>query len=111
MSDKTLKGRIVQKHDTEENWDKAVNFLPKAGELIIYDADSENTVPRFKVGDGVMPVSDLPFAGSSGSDDEPPRLAMIRIRIFVSPNDWVDNADGTASVTISNSNISQEMSL
>lgn len=39
MSDKKSKTRIIHKHDTEENWNKAVNFIPQNGEIIIYDPD------------------------------------------------------------------------
>lgn len=53
--------RIKLKHDTEENWLKATTFKPFKGELIIYDVDSTHSVPRFKVGDGVKVVGDLPF--------------------------------------------------
>ena len=38
MSEKTLNNiRIVHKHDIEANWLKAENFIPKQGEIIIYD--------------------------------------------------------------------------
>lgn len=40
MADNTIKTRIQLKNDTEENWNKAVNFVPKNGELIIYIAES-----------------------------------------------------------------------
>lgn len=53
--------RLVQKHDTEANWNKAVNFKPKAGELIVYDVDDTHLAPRLKVGDGKTVVFDLPF--------------------------------------------------
>ncbi len=53
--------RLVQKHDTEANWNKAVNFKPKAGELIVYDVDATHNAPRLKVGDGKTVVFDLPF--------------------------------------------------
>lgn len=56
--------RIQLKHDTETNWNKAVNFIPKAGEMIIYDADSTNPV-RIKIGDGITVVNNLPFCGSN----------------------------------------------
>ena len=36
MAENTIKTRIQLKNDTEENWNKAVNFVPKQGELIIY---------------------------------------------------------------------------
>lgn len=57
-----LKARITHKHDTEANWNKAVNFIPLEGELIIYDADNNYDYPRMKVGDGKTTVSALPFA-------------------------------------------------
>lgn len=61
MANKTVKTRIVNKHDTEANWAKAVNFTPKDGEIIIYDADDNHECPRLKVGDGQTVVSSLPF--------------------------------------------------
>lgn len=61
MSEKTLNTRIVHKHDTEENWLKAVNFIPKQGEIIVYDVDENNLYERFKIGDGINVVSDLSF--------------------------------------------------
>ena len=33
----TLKTRVKHKHDIPANWEKAVNFIPLAGEIIIYD--------------------------------------------------------------------------
>lgn len=54
--------RIKLKHDTEANWLKATTFKPFKGELIIYDVDSAHSAPRFKVGDGVNVVGDLPFS-------------------------------------------------
>lgn len=62
MSDKILNARISQKHDTEANWDKATNFVPLAGEVIIYDTDTDHTTVRMKIGDGTTVVGDLPFA-------------------------------------------------
>lgn len=53
--------RVKLKHDTEANWLKATTFKPFEGELIIYDVDSAHSAPRFKVGDGVKVVGDLPF--------------------------------------------------
>ena len=61
MIEKEIKSRLVHKHDTEENWLKATNFIPKAGELIVYDVDDKYTYPRFKIGDGINAVSNLPF--------------------------------------------------
>lgn len=60
--EKTIPSRVIHKHDTEANWNKAVNFIPKQGELIIYDRDSNYAYERAKIGDGVTKVSALPFA-------------------------------------------------
>lgn len=57
-----IKTRIINKHDTEANWALAQNFKPLAGEIIVYDADSNHSYPRFKVGDGKTLVSALPFS-------------------------------------------------
>ena len=61
--------RLVQKHDIEANWNKAVNFRPLAGELIVYDVDSEHRYPRLKVGDGKTLVMDLPFFSEDAIGD------------------------------------------
>lgn len=61
MADKVFNGRIIHKNDIEENWEKAINFIPKKSELIIYNPDNTHTQARVKVGDGVTKVNDLPF--------------------------------------------------
>ena len=71
MAEKPAKLRIKQKHDTEANWKKATNFRPEAGELIVYDADSTYSTPRFKVGDGTKLVNALPFVPSSSVTANP----------------------------------------
>jgi hypothetical protein len=66
---KNIKTRVMLKHDYEANWNKAENFIPLAGEVIIYDADIDapeelrgtNSLPRLKLGDGKNLVHDLPF--------------------------------------------------
>ena len=60
-TEKNVNARVVFKHDTEANWKLAINFIPKAGELIIYDKDSSHSYDRFKIGDGITKVNDLPF--------------------------------------------------
>lgn len=61
MIEKNINSRIQNKHDLEANWIKAVNFIPKQGEIIIYDKDSTYSYERFKIGDGVTTVTNLPF--------------------------------------------------
>ena len=63
MADKNIRSRMQQKHDISSNWALAVNFIPLAGEIIVY-----SDLNKFKIGDGVNKVSDLPFATSDISD-------------------------------------------
>ena len=56
MANKTFQGRIVQKHDTKANWDKATNFVPLKGEIIVYD-----DLKKIKIGDGATKVGNLAF--------------------------------------------------
>lgn len=70
MAEKTLKTRIIHKHDIESNWSKATGFVPKQGELIVYDKDSNYDYERVKVGDGATNVNDLPFADANKVDKE-----------------------------------------
>jgi hypothetical protein len=58
-TEKILNTRYQLKIDTTENWNKAINFIPKKGEPIIYKDD--NSLPRIKIGDGITKVIDLPF--------------------------------------------------
>ena len=58
---KQINSRLQQKHDIEVNWNKAVNFIPLLGELILYDPDETYNYTRFKVGDGIKVTKDLPF--------------------------------------------------
>ena len=70
MATKQINGRIILKHDTEENWLKATGFVPQAGEMVIYDTDEANSECRVKVGDGSRNVNDLPFLVDYITNDE-----------------------------------------
>lgn len=70
MPEKTLKTRIIHKHDVESNWSKATRFVPKQGELIVYDKDSNYDYERVKIGDGATNVNNLPFVISTLTNDE-----------------------------------------
>ena len=70
MTEKSLNTRIVNKHDIEANWLKAVNFIPRLGETIIYDPDGAYDYPRIKIGDGVHNVNDLTFETPIISNEE-----------------------------------------
>ena len=87
MSEKTLKTRVIQKHDTEANWLLAINFTPKKGEIIIYDEDQTHARPRMKIGDGATNVNALPFVSDVyiGTEDPGVNSGMI----------WIDTSDVT----------------
>ena len=83
-TEKELLSRVRNKHDIETNWLEATTFIPKAGEFIIYDAETENDpiptkegyartfrydAPRLKVGDGKTNVIDLPFTTAEIAGD------------------------------------------
>lgn len=58
---KEIPSRLILKHDIESNWNRATTFVPKQAEVIIYDIDSTYSYERFKIGDGVTTVGELPF--------------------------------------------------
>jgi hypothetical protein len=62
MAEKTINGRIVNKHETESVWNDHPNFIPYKGEIIIYDIDDSHNYERMKIGDGKTKISNLPFA-------------------------------------------------
>lgn len=61
MAEKNINARVQHKHDVEANWLKASSFIPKQGEIIVYDVDSTHTYERIKIGDGTTVVGSLPF--------------------------------------------------
>lgn len=54
-----IKSNAVVKIDTEENWNKAVNYIPDPFTIIVYEY--ENASPKIKLGDGKHRVFELPF--------------------------------------------------
>lgn len=101
MPEKNIQSRIQHKHDIEANWLKATNFIPKAGELIIYDVDSNNAAPRFKIGDGTTVVSSLPFSNDVIQADIDNKVEELQQLITDSKADW-NQIDETAIDYIKN---------
>lgn len=76
---KQINVRLIQKSGFESEWLNVANFIPIDGEFIVYKAEADQlgnlftnvelpadrtapyTYARFKVGDGITPVNDLPF--------------------------------------------------
>ena len=53
--------KSVPFHATEAEW-LVSDYVPKQGEIIIYDADAKTSYPRYKTGDGVTQASELQFS-------------------------------------------------
>ena len=102
MAENTIKSRIQLKNDTEANWDKATNFVPKQGELIIYSTDSAHTFCRLKVGDGSTTVPNLPFidAASIGGMDATNITAKAVSHKLTFGAGGTYQFDGSADVTV-----------
>ena len=62
MAEKSLQARIQNKIDLTANWEKATNFVPKKGEIIVYSDGGGTGIPKMKVGDGATKVGSLKFA-------------------------------------------------
>lgn len=96
MAEKTLNTRIINKHALEADWLKATNFIPKQGELIVYDRDANYSYERFKIGDGTTVVNQLPFTNN---------LANLGIYIGATePTDpnikiWINTSEEGTGVT------------
>lgn len=102
MARKTFNGRIVHKHDTAENWNKATNFIPKQGEIIVYDIDNTYDYERMKVGDGSTTVVNLPFILNNITNEEINEICN-------SENGFV--IDDFGNVILSNFSISEDGSV
>ena len=61
--EKHINARIPQKIDSELNWDKAINFIPMKGEIIVYSKDENYSYDRIKIGDGIKYWTELPYIG------------------------------------------------
>jgi hypothetical protein len=90
--------RFCPKGDIEANWNRAVGFVPLDKEIIIYKADEEHPVARFKVGDGKTLVQNLPFAGA----DDREIKAYIDSKIEAIPQADYNQNDETAIDYIKN---------
>lgn len=87
-NEKTYMARTQMKCDSAANWQKATNFSPLKGEMIIYNDDP----PRLKVGDGTTNVNNLPFT-----------TAAIYVGDAAPTGDydlWVDTSAGTGDGTV-----------
>lgn len=95
MAEKSLNTRMQQKIDTAENWGKAVNFVPKKGEIIVYSDGGGAGIPKIKVGDGTTKVGSLKFIESEGK-----LPAGRKISLGTAVSSTATEFDGSKDITI-----------
>jgi len=62
------KSNAIIKVDTEENWSKAVNYVPDKFTILVFEY--ANGSPKVKMGDGVHKVNELPFLSDRSVDGD-----------------------------------------
>lgn len=70
LSGKKYNLKSIPFHATEDEWKSGAlaSYIPKQGEIVVYDIDSQNPAERIKVGDGLTEVGRLPFYLASEID-------------------------------------------
>lgn len=63
-----IKSNAVVKVDSEENWNKAVNYIPDTFTILVYTY--ENNSPKVKIGDGIHKVKELPFLANRTVEED-----------------------------------------
>lgn len=86
--------RVAMKHDTSEHWALATNFIPLAGEIIVYD-----DLKKIKIGDGITNVKELPFFSEFGSalyvgDTQPSEDSDVFLWVDTSVGETIYVAEG-----------------
>lgn len=109
-TDKIISSRIQQKHDIEANWEKAINFIPKVGEIIVYDPDDSHVYSRIKIGDGVTSINNLKFnldgyATEGYVEDLFKRLSSDTVLRFYCIEDVTVVINGVSTLYSANSNV------
>lgn len=95
MSEKQISARTQQKIDLTANWEKATNFVPKKGEIIVYSDGGGTGIPKMKVGDGATKVGSLKFIESDG------KLSTGRkISLGTAVDSTATEFDGSKDITI-----------
>lgn len=56
-----MKARVSQLHKTASEWQRHADWVPEAGEIIVYDPDDDTPYARVKIGDGKKTLKNLSF--------------------------------------------------
>jgi len=99
MADTIIKAIICQRIDTHENWNAIASaYVPKKGELVVFDdstAEIENPQPtRFKIGNGVNVLSQLPFILQDVIDDYYAHKADASVHVSTDDRKYWNNKLG-----------------
>lgn len=91
--------RIIHKHAIESVWNTKTQFIPYAGEFIVYDPDDTYSYARFKIGDGKTTIVELPFTKTEHSTTAD-RLSSARTITLRGDITGVASFDGSSNVTL-----------
>ena len=70
MEQPKMSARVANLHKSERAWKKIETvFIPKAGELVVYDPDLSHPYSRVKIGDGKSNLEALPFLIDSAIEE------------------------------------------
>lgn len=64
-----MRARVSQLCKTEAEWNVLLDFVPFAGEVIVFSPDKYYKYARIKIGDGETKLTDLPFFINSSIND------------------------------------------
>lgn len=95
------KVRVFLKNGTEADWNQVNDFIPANGEMIIYNPDEVYDYHRFKIGDGVHLVKDLPFMKTGISPEDLENITAAKLQhslIFGADQEYV--FDGSKDVIV-----------
>jgi hypothetical protein len=86
-----LKSRIMLKHDTQSAWEEGlVDFIPLKAEIIVYDKDETYNYERFKLGDGITTVANLPFVDDPLKEQIPTKVSQLENDTKFISEDYVE---------------------
>lgn len=95
-------GRTIVKTGLEKDWNRLVDFIPLDNEPIYYKPDENHDEWRMKMGDGVTPLINLPFARMASIPGfDPDNIVAKRVEHKLTFGaGQVYQYDGSADVTV-----------
>ena len=90
----------------KDDWDTKSDYIPKAGELVIYTPDKDNDNYRIKIGDGTTKITELVLNYIETAAE---REGLINL-IEINTNKIQDNAEIVDNLIVNFQNITEEIS-